>query len=47
MHVDGSFALLVQNSTSMAHRDAAGLEPSTPSEENGLKPNPLRRSAVG
>jgi hypothetical protein len=33
LHVDGSFPLLVFDSTSLAHRDAVGVEPSTPSEE--------------
>ena len=32
-HVDGSFPLLVSNSTNMAHRDAVRVEPSTPSDE--------------
>jgi hypothetical protein len=31
LHVDGSFPLLVFDSTSLAHRDAVGVEPSTPS----------------
>jgi hypothetical protein len=32
-HVDGSFHLLVSNSTSMAQCDAVRVEPSTPSDE--------------
>jgi hypothetical protein len=31
--VDGSFLLLVKNSSNMAHYDAARVEPSTPSDE--------------
>jgi hypothetical protein len=36
IHVDGSFSLLVANSTSMAQCDAVRVEPSTSSEERGL-----------
>ena len=37
LHVDGSFPLLVCDSTRLAHRDAVGVEPSTPSGELGLR----------
>ena len=32
LHVGDSFPLLVYDNTSMAHRDAVGVEPSTPSD---------------
>ena len=35
-HVNGSFPLLVSNSTNMAHRDAVRVEPSTPSDKCDL-----------
>jgi len=38
LHVGDSFPLLVPNSTSMAHRDAVRVEPSTPSERLSLRP---------